>query len=271
MKGGRISEWALRALTRPRRLSSSQRPRPWAAEELAAVMRPGDVLLVEGDQRVSQVISFLTTCPWSHAALYLGRLAGGACVSNACRLYGDGAKDLLVEALATEGVVCAPLAKYEKSLVRICRPRALTQDDARLVCEHAASQIGKTYDVDNLLDLARFFLPAGLVPARFRRDALQFGAGKPTEVICSSLIGAAFAHVGYPILPLTARPERRSLASRIARALLGPSASRKLRFQRPPPTLITPRDFDLSPYFEIVKPPAPDAANYRSLAWDVSP
>lgn len=240
------------------------------AEALAAAMKPGDVLLVEGDQRVSQVISYLTTCPWSHAALFLGRLAPVECVSSACRLYGDGAKDLLVEALATEGVVCAPLAKYEKSLVRICRPRSLTEEDARLVCEYAASQIGKTYDVDNLLDLARFFLPAGLVPARFRRDALQFGAGKPTEVICSSLLGSAFARVGYPILPLTARRERRSLSSRIARALLGRSA-RKLRFRRPPPTLITPRDFDLSPYFEIVKPPAPDAANYRSLAWDASP
>ena len=29
-------------------------------------------------------------------------------------------------------------------------------------------------------------------------------------------------------------------------------------------TLIVPRDFDLSPYFDIVKPPAPEIDEYRA-------
>jgi len=98
-------------------------------DALAAVMIPGDVLLVEGDQRLSQVISYLTTSPWSHSALYLGRFAPDDCVAGA----GPDAHDLLVEALAEEGVVAVPLAKYRKQQVRICRPRNLSEEDARTV------------------------------------------------------------------------------------------------------------------------------------------
>ena len=78
MKAGLISRWALRALTRPRPPESRPR-RPWNPEALASVMLPGDVLLVEGDQRLSQVISYLTTSPWSHSALYLGDFAPLSC------------------------------------------------------------------------------------------------------------------------------------------------------------------------------------------------
>ena len=33
-------------------------------------------------------------------------------------------------------------------------------------------------------------------------------------------------------------------------------------------SLYTPRDFDLSPYFEIVKPTLEYGFDYRSLTWD---
>jgi len=227
-------------------------------------MRPGDVLLVEGEQRVSQVISYLTTSPWSHAALYLGDEAPMDCTSDACRRFGDGSRHLIVEALTREGVVCAPLAKYRNHMVRICRPRGLSAEDAGVVTDHAARQIGKTYDVDNIVDLARFFLPAGLVPASFRREALHFGAGKPTEVICSSLVASAFARVGYPVLPLEKAPERRRTL--VKRLFL--RASGTFRVRRMPTTLVVPRDFDLSPYFDVVKPLAPEASGYRKLAWE---
>ena len=234
-------------------------------------MRPADVLLVEGNQRVSRVISYLTTSPWSHAALFLGDFTPKACREDARKRHGEeGEGPLILEALAEEGVVCTPLGKYRNELVRICRPRALSDEDRRAVISNGASHLGKQYDVDNIVDLLRFFLPAGLVPAPLRRDALHFGAGKPTEVMCSSLLASAFASVSYPILPLTALRERRSLASRITRRLLG-RASRIIRFKRPPVTLIVPRDFDQSPYFEIIKPPTPEVARYRKLPWEPSP
>src|SRR5947207_2439448 len=41
--------------------------------DLDANLRPGDVLLVEGDTRISGAIKYLTQSTWSHAALCLGR------------------------------------------------------------------------------------------------------------------------------------------------------------------------------------------------------
>ena len=39
---------------------------------LRKTLRPGDVLLVEGNNHVSGVIKYLTQSTWSHAALYVG-------------------------------------------------------------------------------------------------------------------------------------------------------------------------------------------------------
>lgn len=41
-------------------------------ELVAAALRPGDVLLVEGTSRFSAAIKYLTQSTWSHAALYVG-------------------------------------------------------------------------------------------------------------------------------------------------------------------------------------------------------
>src|SRR5689334_21697563 len=45
---------------------------PYDIDSLRATLRPGDVILVEGSQRVSEVIKYLTQSSWSHAALYVG-------------------------------------------------------------------------------------------------------------------------------------------------------------------------------------------------------
>ena len=168
MKAGPLSRWALRALTRPLAVDARAAPPPWECASLSACLRPADVLLVEGNQRVSRVISYLTISPWSHAALYVGDLAPEACRDDARRRQEEGWDGpLLLEALAEEGVVASPLAKYRRQHVRICRPRALSAEDRRAVVAYAARQLGKLYDVDNILDLARYFLPASLVPRAF--------------------------------------------------------------------------------------------------------
>ncbi len=43
-----------------------------APDQLAAALRPGDVLLVEGESRISMAIKFLTQSTWSHGALFVG-------------------------------------------------------------------------------------------------------------------------------------------------------------------------------------------------------
>jgi len=49
--------------------------KPYAPSDfksLCAALRPGDVLLVEGNQKISTAIKYLTQSTWSHAALFVG-------------------------------------------------------------------------------------------------------------------------------------------------------------------------------------------------------
>src|SRR6266436_4939313 len=77
---------------------------PSDPDALRASLRPGDVLLVEGNNHISGVIKYLTQSTWSHAALYVGPIEG--------RATGDGEPHVLIEANVDEGVVAAPLSKY---------------------------------------------------------------------------------------------------------------------------------------------------------------
>lgn len=229
-------------------------------------VKKGDVLLVCGDQRVSEVIRYLTQSSWSHAAIYVGDELLHRDATLARRLeerFGDDARHLVIEALIDEGVVASPLSKYAGFHLRLCRPFGLAATDVARVMDLVVEQLGGEYDLSNLLDLARYFLPVSLVPARFRHEALAFGSGRPTEVICSSMIARAFDAVGFPILPRTQEETRAAEVdpSRVAYHLGDDAPSwpsrrplaRDLRTSGRPFGLITPRDFDLSPYFEIVK------------------
>jgi hypothetical protein len=43
---------------------------------LRAHIKPGDILLIEGRNHISGIIKYLTQSTWSHAALYVGPIAG---------------------------------------------------------------------------------------------------------------------------------------------------------------------------------------------------
>ncbi len=45
-------------------------------DTLREFLRPADILLVEGNQRVSTAIKYLTQSTWSHAAIYVGDALG---------------------------------------------------------------------------------------------------------------------------------------------------------------------------------------------------
>jgi len=242
-------------------------------EALRRSLRPGDVILVDGDQRVSEVIKYLTQSTWSHSVLYAGdeilrRFPGQR--EALLATHGRDANHMIIEALM-DGVVASPLSKYASFNLRICRPVGLQSDDLRRVLDEVLAQLGLRYDVKNILDLARYFFPVSLIPRRFRRRALQFGSGLTTQVICSSLIGRAFQNVGFPILPTTmpgtATVAQRRLLDRLLRRTPPPYPA---LFRRQVPSIITPRDFDLSPYFEIIKfnPVEASRFDYRRIRWD---
>jgi len=210
--------------------------------ELEACLQPGDVLLVEGNQRISSAIKYLTQSTWSHAAYYVGREAGLR------DKYGHPAA--LVEADLTDGVIAASLTKYLGYNTRICRPELITEADRNVVSNYIINSIGQSYDVKNVVDLARYLLPQPPVPVRWRRRMIALGSGEPTQAICSTLIARAFQSVRYPILPDVTRENQREIMH--------------IRHH----SLFTPRDFDVSPYFSIVKPTIEKRPDYKGFEWN---
>jgi Permuted papain-like amidase enzyme, YaeF/YiiX, C92 family len=163
----RLFDSATRALTRRR--SHYQHLLPSHLGSLRTTLHKGDVLLVDGDQRVSEVIKYLTQSSWSHAAMYVGdelwRRHPERRVDLEAR-FGVDARHLLVEALMEEGVVASPLAKYATHNLRVCRPHGLRPDDCRHVIDEILAQLGSRYAVRNALALARYFIPVSLIPRR---------------------------------------------------------------------------------------------------------
>jgi len=248
------------------------------ANDLASLRRhikKGDVILVEGDQRVSEVIKYLTQSSWSHSAIYIGDELWRRNPAERDALlakFGDEAQSLMVEATVEEGVVASPLSKYIDFNIRVCRPYNLRREDLKLVLDEVIGQIGYRYDIRHLVDLMRYFLPVSLVPRALRRNALEFGSGLPTQVICSTLIARAFQRVRYPITPQVTVDENgddeqpRGIVDWVRRRPLPPPLG---LFHMPPITLTTPRDFDISPYFEVIKFNiiADMQFDYRRIRW----
>ena len=255
----RMSNWAVAVLTKPVKGYALHIPNDIAA--LKRHIRKGDVVLVEGNERISECIKYLTQSSWSHSALYVGDepiRRNPEMKAPLVAQFGEEANFLVVEAIVEAGVVLTPLAKYRDFNIRVCRPFNLSAADLADVMDEAIRSVGDTYDLRNVIDLARYFLPVTLVPPRFRRQALQFGSGEPTRAICSSVIAASFNRVKFPIVPNyqqlpppAAEAPKRKLWPIGSKTTTGALQYGTLRMVSP--TLITPRDFDLSPYFEIIK------------------
>ncbi len=211
---------------------------------LEAVLQPGDVLLVEGNTRVSGIIKYLTQSTWSHSALYVGPRFN--------KRAADGSPHVLIEANLGQGVVTAPLSKYTAFHTRVCRPVGLNEEERERVVAYMIKRLGIEYDVKNIIDLMRYLVPAP-IPARFRRRMLSLGSGVPTKVICSGLIAQAFESVSYPILPRIELVESKEKRREILH----------IRHY----SLYMPRDFDISPYFRIVKPTIELGFDYHTLRW----
>lgn len=219
------------------------------ASLLATTLQPGDVLLVEGNSRVSTAIKYLTQSTWSHAALYVGPLLAE---------QGRPSGHVLVEADTVDGVRSVTLDAMAMLPSRICRPIGLTDAECQRVCSYAIERIGNRYDLRNVIDLARYLLPTPPVPLGMRRHMLALGSGDPTRAICSTLIAQAFQSVRYPILP---EIEQRRSDSPDCPACIEEIA--RIRHH----SLFAPRDFDVSPYFQVVKPLLDRGFDFHDLRW----
>ena len=206
-------------------------------ELLMDTLQSGDILLIEGNSRISRVIQLLTQSTWSHACICVG-------------------PNRLVEADLLEGVIEISADKYASNNSRICRPIGLSPEDRKQVASFVCGHLGYQYDTRNIIDLARWFLPVPPVSRKMRERLIGFGSGDPTRAICSTMIAQAFQELDFPILPLYCE-DGESCPPTIASSTL-----RHRHF-----THFTPRDFDLSPYFEVIKPLAGSGFDYREMQW----
>lgn len=249
----RLSERILRYLNRP-----TGRYAPFFAPDIEVVrqsLKPCDVLLVEGNTRISAVIKYLTQSTWSHTCLYIGDALGPDPSGGEARV--------LIEAEAGAGVIAVPLSKYAHFNKRICRPIGLSDDDRKKVIAYAVARIGTQYDSRRIVDLARYLFPYPPVPMWLRRRMLAIGAGDPTKAICSALIAEAFGSIRYPILPERVDVGGKSYG-------IAPYVQREIDHIRKH-GLYTPRDFDISPYFAVIKPTIESGFDCHALKWEPDP
>jgi hypothetical protein len=142
--------------------------------------------------------------------------------------------------------------------MRLCRPLSLSSAEVLAICNYAKARIGDSYDVRNVIDLARYLIPTPPVPLPWRRRMIALGSGDPTKAICSTLIAQAFETIRYPVLPIvTQETSNDENCVDCVRDIL------HIRHF----SLYTPRDFDVSPYFEIVKPTMAVQFDHHALNW----
>jgi uncharacterized protein YycO len=145
---------------------------------LSALLRPGDVLLTEGNTRAAALVRRLTRSPWAHVSIYVGPLEPGD--DPGC----------IVEADVAAGVRAVPLSEFKGQRARIVRPLGLKETDRQRLADWLVGHIGDPYDLTHAWALGRRFLK--LPAARtIVQDAKRF--------ICSSLLVQAFLFVGHPI------------------------------------------------------------------------
>ena len=194
-------------------------------ETILATIQPGDVLLVDGNSRISSAIKYLTQSTWSHSCLYMGSVDRSVDIPS------------LAEADLREGVTLVPLQKYAGYNLRICRPVGLNDDELRRVLSFVEERLGHRYDLKNIFDLMRYLVQNPAVPSRYRRQLITLGSGEPTRAICSTLIAAAFQSINYPILPRPCLDDAHHDSDRI-------------EYWQRHYTHFVPRDFDQSPYLK---------------------
>jgi hypothetical protein len=227
-------------------------------ERLRFELRPGDVILVEGRSNVAEIIKTVTQSMWTHSFFYIGRLhdVDDPMLRDHIQKYRHCSPDeqLIIEAILGKGIIVSALQDYEGEHLRICRPRGITRLDSQAVIKYSVQQLGTDYNVRQIMDLARFMFPYWFLPKRWRSTLFEHNAGRATKTVCSTMIAEAFAKVRFPIVPVLHNDEDGNL-----KLISGNSK------------LLTPRDFDHSPYFDVIKYPILDFDElgvYRKLPWD---
>ena len=185
-------------------------------QSLSSMLRPGDVLLTDGNTRAAALVRLITRSSWAHVAMYVGPLEEGP--DPRC----------IVEADVVAGVRSVPLSELKGLGVRVLRPRGLGDAERRRLADWVVGRIGDAYDLRHAWALASKLLRLPLASLLASPSGAM--AQTATRFICSTLLAQAFMMVGYAIAPV------------------------QMRVREADHRYVTPRDFETAPVFEVVRP-----------------
>jgi hypothetical protein len=214
---------------------------PCDFEKIKTLLKPGDVLLVQGLNRFNDAMSALTQSRWTHAALCIGHLSDVTHDTFKEKLSAhlspeDSSGLLLIEGVVGKIVGIVPLNHYQKHYCRICRPKNISLEQRQKVMNYAMSAVGYNLETPQLLQLLKILFLWMVLPrawfVRLHSEKYDF----PRPKICSCLLAEAFSAAKFPILPDVVRDD------------FG-----QLKLVPQDPRLFYPAMFDDSPYFETIK------------------
>lgn len=226
-------------------------PRLSDFDRVRELVRPGDVLLIDGRSRLDARLRRILQTRWTQAALYLGRLKDlrdpslRATVTEYLPCEPD--TQLILRALPHGGIQLQVLPELQGEHLRLCRPRGLGEEDAQTVIRYGLSRLGVVSRL-RWPEALFLMLPWGLLPERWRRPLLMRYAGRMLRALNGSTIGEAFSFIQFPVLPLVKRTD-----------------TDISRLYRRHPRLFLASDFDHSPYFDVVKYPFVDQTDERQM------
>ena len=140
-------------------------------QKLKKQLQPGDVFVVHGRHLISRIIRIVTDSPWNHATMYLG-------------------KGKYIEA-NNKGVEIKSVEEYKDKTFEIYRHAKISKKQQQTIIEHAHSEVGKGYDVLQLLQLFLYFLFG------VRGNAREIGTRN--KYICSELVAESYARAGLSV------------------------------------------------------------------------
>lgn len=193
---------------------------------LKRVLRPGDVILIEGDYWVSDWIKVFSCHTWTHCVMWLGE--SPAIPAHVKKEFIETPGNV-VESVMRRGVIFTNLEKYRDFNLRICRPIGLSREQLRRLFGYIFDRVGAPYDEHNVTQFVHFTFANTYDPTR----PLSNAEGAYT---CSSLLAAAFQSIGMPVLHF-----------------LDQSVNEYVPYHY---SNIQPKDFDLSLNFRVIKTPA---------------
>jgi hypothetical protein len=162
-------------------------------EEMRSQLRPGDLFFASGNSLSSRAVKFSGKSIWSHVGLIFPDFVQTQRV-------------ILLESRPTSGVRLVPLSVYTgpepvdsfpyDAKCAVARIRGLSEEQALGAAERGMSLIGKSYDINGVVQL---FLDLFLKIPQDLRDE---------EYLCSELVWECFRYVG---LQLGNDPEGKSV------------------------------------------------------------